>query len=233
MSPSPKRRRWLEVAELGEYESGPDATQRATATALARAAGARAVVLVEGISDQIAIDATARRLGRDLAESGVVVVPIGGAHAVAAFAARFDHEGGPVVLGLCDRAEAGLFDRALGSRSEPKVESGATRERVVFVCEPDLEAELIAAIDPADLLGLLDTHGDLDAFGTMSRQQVWRKRPFEARIHRWIRSHARRSSLYAGRIIEALDPTHMPGPLVNLVASVEGAPTNQVVEPPA
>src|SRR5260370_7873960 len=37
------------------------------------------VVLVEGISDQAAIDTLAKRLGRDLEKEGITTVPIGGA----------------------------------------------------------------------------------------------------------------------------------------------------------
>lgn len=40
---------------------------------------ARAVILVEGWSDQAALEALARRRGRDLLAEGVVVMPIGGA----------------------------------------------------------------------------------------------------------------------------------------------------------
>src|SRR5919108_3471281 len=68
---------------------GPDATRRALATA----AEARAVVLVEGISDQIALETLAARRGRDLAAEGVAVVPIGGAQAVQGFLARFGSPG--------------------------------------------------------------------------------------------------------------------------------------------
>src|SRR4029453_5508453 len=56
----------------------PPAGHEATNRALAKAGGARAVVLVEGFSDQIAIETLAVRRGRDLAAEGVVVVPIGG-----------------------------------------------------------------------------------------------------------------------------------------------------------
>ena len=48
----------------------------------AKTAGARAIVLVEGISDQIALETLAVRRGRDLAAERVVIVPTGGAHGV-------------------------------------------------------------------------------------------------------------------------------------------------------
>ena len=41
-----------------------------------------AVVLVEGLSDQAAVEALAERRGRDLDAEGVAVVPIGGAQAI-------------------------------------------------------------------------------------------------------------------------------------------------------
>jgi predicted ATP-dependent endonuclease of OLD family len=40
------------------------------------------VILVEGITDRIALEATARLLGSDLAAQGVEIVPIGGAQAI-------------------------------------------------------------------------------------------------------------------------------------------------------
>jgi hypothetical protein len=67
---------------------GPDSTVRA----LSSADDARAIVLVEGVSDQIAIETLAARRGRDLATEGVAVVPIGGAQAVTPFVTRFGRE---------------------------------------------------------------------------------------------------------------------------------------------
>src|SRR5919198_2049136 len=81
---------------------GPQATTRA----LARADVARAVVLVEGFSDQIALEALAARQGRDLAREGVAIVPIGGAQAIARFLTTFGPQGsGARLAGLCDLGE--------------------------------------------------------------------------------------------------------------------------------
>ena len=81
---------------LAGYVSGPAAATEATAVALARADGASAVILVEGISDQIAVETVAARRGLDLGALGVVVVPTGGAHGFARYARRF----GPAGAGL-------------------------------------------------------------------------------------------------------------------------------------
>jgi len=49
------------------------------ALGLLRAANARAAILVEGWSDQAALEALARRRGRELTTERIVVLPIGGA----------------------------------------------------------------------------------------------------------------------------------------------------------
>jgi hypothetical protein len=73
------RRRELASRLLAGYVHGPAAATEATAQALAAVAGAKAVILVEGISDQIAVETVAIRRGQDLGAGRVVVVPIGGA----------------------------------------------------------------------------------------------------------------------------------------------------------
>ena len=60
-------------------------------------------MLVEGISDQCALEALAERRGRNLDAEGVSVVPIGGAQSIGRFLNRFGPEGLDVKLaGLCD-----------------------------------------------------------------------------------------------------------------------------------
>lgn len=68
----------------------------------------KAVVLVEGESDRIAVETLAARRGRDLASEGVAVVAVGGAHALQRFLRTLEAER---VAGLYDRAEA---DRVVG-----------------------------------------------------------------------------------------------------------------------
>jgi hypothetical protein len=97
----------------------------------------RWVVLVEGPSDQAAVEALARRVGRDLAAEGVEVVSIGGAHAVGRFLT--DLPDGARSAGLCDLGELVSFGRALERMG---VGPAGTREELealgFYVCEPDL-----------------------------------------------------------------------------------------------
>src|SRR6266508_626609 len=61
---------------------GPGAPLVAAAHRRAAGVDLRAVVLVEGISDQFALEALAERRGRNLDAEGISVVPIGGAQAM-------------------------------------------------------------------------------------------------------------------------------------------------------
>jgi hypothetical protein len=194
----------------------------ATNRALAKAGRARAVVLVEGFSDQIAIETLAVRRGRDLAAEGVVVVPIGGAQAVARFARQFGPRGSNLRLaGLCDLGEEEVYRRSL---ERAGVGSGLTRpsmERLGFyVCIEDLEAELIRALGADAVEAVLGAHGDLGSFRTFQKQPAWRDRPVEAQLRRFMGSADRRKIRYARLLVEALDLSRVPHPLDGVLAHV-------------
>src|SRR5215212_3739719 len=107
---------------------------------------AGAVVLVEGISDRIALETLALRRGRDLAAEGVSVEPIGGAQAIARALERFRRDGARVA-GLCDAGEERDFARALERAGLGQGFDRAAMERLGFyVCVHDLEDELIHAL---------------------------------------------------------------------------------------
>ena len=189
---------------LTGYVSGPAAATEATTAALARAATARAVVLVEGVSDQIAVETLALRHGRDLAAEGVVVLPVGGAHGIPRYLRRF----GPDVrlAALCDAGEAALVRRAA--------------DLDLFVCVEDLEDELIRAAGPAQVTEIFAAHGDLAAFRTIQRQPAWRGKPETAQLRRFLAAGAQRKLRYARLLIESIDLDRIPRPLTGLLTAV-------------
>ena len=140
---------------------------------------ARAVVLVEGVSDQLALEALARRRGRDLGAEGVSIVPIGGSKNIGRFLDLFGPRGADVVLaGLCDAAEVGDYRGALQRAGLGSNLGTADMERLgFFVCDADLEDELIRAAGPAVVEEVIDAQGDLGSFRTFQRQPAWRGRP--------------------------------------------------------
>ncbi len=209
------RRGELASRLLDGYVHGPAAGTEATARALAKVAAAEAVVLVEGISDQIAVETLAARRGRDLDAERVVVLPAGGAHAMTRYLTQCGPAGaGLTVAGLCDAAEENVVRRGLASAG---IGSPATRdgmERLGFyVCVEDLEDELIRAIGAARVEALIDTQGDLRSFRSLQHQPEWRGQPATAQLRRFLGSGARRKLRYARLLTASVDLDRLPHPL--------------------
>jgi hypothetical protein len=215
------RRRQLARAALDGYVSGPDAPIEATAVALARAESARSVLLVEGISDQIALETLAGRLGRDLEAERIVIVPVGGAQALSRHLGHFGPQGkGLAVTGLCDAREEGLFRRGLAASGLGWPKNRREMEQLgFFVCVDDLEDELIRAAGRAATETLLESQGDLGPFQTLQNQPAWRGRAFESQMHRWLRAGARRNLRYARLLTLSLHPDRLPRPLEAVLAA--------------
>jgi hypothetical protein len=182
----------------------------------------RAVVLVEGISDRIALETLARRHGRDLGAERVSIVPIGGAQAIGRFLERFGPQGLDVKLaGLCDAAEEGEFRRALERAGLGSNLTRADMERLgFFVCVADLEEELIRALGAANVERVVDAQGDLGSFRTLHKQPAWRGRALEEQLQRFMGSGGRRKLRYARLLVHALDLSDVPRPLDGLLAYI-------------
>lgn len=209
------RRRDLASRLLDGYVHGPAAATEATAQALAKAAAAAAVVLVEGISDQIAVETLAARGGRELGAERVVVLPIGGAHAIPRFLAQFGPAGAGLRLaGLCDVGEEQVIRRGLASAGVGSPGTRADMERLGFyVCVKDLEDELIRAVGVARVEALIDSQGDLSSFRSLQRQPEWRGQPAAAQLRRFLGSGSRRKLRYARLLAGAVDLDRLPHPL--------------------
>jgi len=170
------------------------------------------VVLVEGKSDAAAVEALARRHGRDLAAERVAVIPIGGAQAIRRALAR---HAGAAVTGLCDEQEAPEFRRALGAATDEEL-----AERGFFVCRSDLEDELIRALGVENVERVLEREGDLRGFRTLQKQPQWHGRPPHEQLRRFMGSGGRRKVRYASLLVEALPVDRIPRPLEAVLAAV-------------
>ncbi len=182
----------------------------------------RAVVLVEGISDGRALEALAERRGRDLEAEGVAVVPMGGAQAIGRFLRRFGPEGLDVGLaGLCDAGEERDFRRGLEGAGLGSHLTRADMERLGFyVCEADLEDELIRALGADAVLEVVEAQGDLGPFRTLQKQPAWDGRPLEDQLRRFMGSGGSRKIRYARLLVDALDLAQVPRPLDAVLARV-------------
>ena len=164
----------------------------------------RAVVLVEGTSDQRALETLAERRERDLGAEGISVVPIGGAQSVGRYLRHFGPEGLDVALaGLCDAGEEREFRRGLERAGLGADLTRASMESLGFyVCELDLEDELVRA---------------LGAFRTYQKQEAHRARSLEQQLRGFMTN---RKIRYARFLVEALDLTSVPRPLDRVLAHV-------------
>ena len=180
------------------------------------------IVIVEGLSDQLALNEVARRLGRDLEAEGVSIVPIGGAHGIARFLAALARDGSDVRLaGLCDAREEIVFRKALESSGRGVALDREQMERLgFFVCTADLEDELIRALGVASAVKVIEAQGDLQPWQTFQKQPAQRGRSTHDQLRRFVRSISGRNPKYVRAFIEALEPSQIPRPLRQLLAYV-------------
>ncbi|MGW0818301.1 TOPRIM nucleotidyl transferase/hydrolase domain-containing protein [Streptomyces viridiviolaceus] len=180
---------------------------------LAEQLGVHTAVLLEGLSDLAAVEALAAGRGRDLAAEGVCVVSMGGAMSVGRYAALLGPSGlGLRLIGLCDEREKPFFDRGLNPARAPRPS--------VFVCNADLEDELIRALGPARVEQIVQAEDELRAWQTFTRQPAQRGRPRHQQLRRFIGTKKGRKIRYGRLLVEALAPDQVPTPLDDLLASL-------------
>lgn len=201
--------------------SAADATRlaRFTTPQAAEAFFARSVILVEGLSDMIVIEALADRQGRNLDAEGIAIVPVGGAGSFGVYNHLFGTRGLELrVAGLCDEREEGLVDRALIADGHPSTMSRRDREALgFFVCAVDLEEELLRAIGETDVQRLITTAGDGTHFATYQNQPAHRTKTIHDQLHGFLRT---RKVEYAPLLADAVNLAGIPGPMAGLLAYV-------------
>lgn len=185
----------------------------------------RAVVLVEGISDKLALETLAARHGRHLDVEGVSVVAMGGSKNIGRFLDRFGPQGSALRLaGLCDAAEERDFQRGL-----ERAGVGANLARVdlealgFYTCVADLEDELIRSLGVAAVERVIDDQGELDLFRIFQRQPAWQGRSHEDQLRRFFGTHRGRKIECAPLLVAALDLSRVPRPLDRVLAHVWGS----------
>jgi hypothetical protein len=179
-----------------------------------------AVVLVEGLSDRIALETLAARRGRNLESEGVRVIPIGGAQAIGRFLEEFGRRR-VRLAGLCDVGEESDFRRALETAGLGSALTRSGMEELGFyVCVVDLEDELIRAHGAAAVERVVEGQGELRSFRTLQKQAAWDGRPADEQLHRFLGSGGRRKTRYARLLVDALDLDRIPRPLDGVLRHV-------------
>jgi hypothetical protein len=153
------------------------------------------VILVEGESDRVLVEALLARFG-----ASADVIAMGGATNVRRFAAEH-----PAAVGLCDVREERFFASVL--------------ERW-FVCDPDLEGELIRALGPEGVEGVLAEQGELASFRRLQQMPDQRSRTVEQQLARFFGGRSGNKVRYAPLLLAALLDERVPGVLRELLAAV-------------
>ncbi|MGH3307845.1 MAG: TOPRIM nucleotidyl transferase/hydrolase domain-containing protein [Nocardioides sp.] len=182
----------------------------------------RAVVLVEGNSDRVALQTLAERRGRDLATEGVEVVAMGGITNTRTFASRYGPQGlGVPLAGLYDAADEvklrhGLAAAGLGVALEPDGPSGLG----FYKCSADLEDELIRALGVECVEAVIEAAGEARSLRLLAGMPAQREWTREAVLRRFIGVRSGRKARYAALLVRALEPDQAPEPLSAVLARV-------------
>ncbi|MFE2102133.1 MULTISPECIES: ATP-dependent endonuclease [unclassified Streptomyces] len=194
----------------------------AAARELADGGRVRTIVLVEGTSDQAALEALATRYGRDLGTEGVAVVSLGGATNIGRFLDVCGPPGlGLPLAGLYDIGEERHFRRHLERVGLGSELPHAELETAGFhVCVADLEDELIRAVGADDVQQVIEAQGEMRPFRTFQSQPAQRERPVEHQLRRFMGTHSGRKALYAQALVTHLHLDCVPRPLERLLTHV-------------
>lgn len=179
---------------------------------------ARSVILVEGLSDQYALEVLADRRGRNIDAEGISIVPIGGATAITTYIDLFGPNGFDLALaGLCDVAEEGTFRNALKKAGYTIHNRNDMEQLGFFVCVADLEDELLRALGAQEVLQIVTREGDLGDFQRLQLQLTHKGAALDDQIRAFIR---KRKLEYAPLLVDALDLTKVPAALDGVLRSV-------------
>jgi hypothetical protein len=197
----------------------PPLTTEAACEMVARS-GAIVAILVEGWSDQAALEALAHRRGLKLAAERIVILPVGGATNTGKFLDALARPGlGLRLAGLVDANEEQHLWRALERVGLGTKLSRADAEALgFFVCDADLEDELIRALGTDSVEQLLAIQGELESFRRFQCQPAQRARERHAQLRRFMGTRARRKIRYGALLTDALDLRCVPRALDALLA---------------
>jgi hypothetical protein len=180
----------------------------------------RAVVLVEGNSDRVALHTLAERSGRDLVAEGIEVVAMGGITNTRAFASRYGPHGLDVPLaGLYDAAEEAKVRHGLAAGGlDAALEPDGLSDLGFYKCSADLEDELIRALGVEAVEAVIEAAGESRSLRLLAGMPVQRDWTREAVLRRFFGSQSGRKARYAALLVEALEPGREPEPLAALLS---------------
>ncbi len=181
--------------------------------------GPHVVVLVEGDSDAVALNVVAGRLGWSPPDTGIQITPVGGitnfgtAIDALLLADRRVHVGG-----LYDAGQAGWLVGALRRRGWDVGHDRLDLERLgFFLCDVDLEDEMIRALGVPAVEAIIDAAGELGALRTLQRQPHQREQPADKQVRRFIGTKSGRKRRCAELFATHVELDRLPAPITGLL----------------
>lgn len=173
---------------------------------------AKRIMFVEGPSDRLAILSLAKKNNLSLDSLGVSVIALNGAGILAWFLKLFGPAGFQLpVCGICDLDHASQWSKVLENSGLGKNLSRSDMEKIgFFVCDRDMEDELVRALGDAVVLQAIDENGDIKDWNLFCQQSNNKVLAQPAQIRAFLA--AKRKVLYAPILVSKLSTT-VPRPL--------------------
>ena len=180
----------------------------------------RVVVLVEGESDVAALTQLPGIHGSGPSDV-VQIRAMGGATNIRQqLDCAVREDGVRRILGLCDVAEARFYQRALADQGFAADSPSDLAAYGFQCCVVDLEDELIRALGPDRVLGVLTDLRLMRRFDTFRTQPFWRDQNLHAQLRRFAGTTSGRKATFARALTRALPPDRLPGPLARLIDQI-------------
>jgi hypothetical protein len=179
---------------------------------------ARTVVFVEGPSDYLALRVVANILNIDLDAKGVAVISLQGAGLLATYLRLLGPQGLDLdLVGLCDVDAEQDWQTKLTAAGVPVADRAALNAAGFFVCDVDLESELVAALGDTAVQAAIAAEGDANRFASFANQPANRGLTLTAQLEAFARSGKVR---WSPRLAADLTPTSVPIPIREVLARV-------------
>lgn len=122
------------------------------------------------------------------------------------------------ILGLVDASERAQFETVMDH---------------VFVCQPDLEGELIRALGVGAVEAVIAGQGELESFRRLQNQPAQRGRPNEAQLARFFGGRSGNKLRYAALLAAAVPLDRVPQPLSALIRTADESGLPSSTDPSA
>ena len=206
------------VRASGLTADGARKVSRYATSQTAEAYFAETVIVVEGFSDLLAVRALARKLGINLDAAGVSLISLEGATLFQHYLQLLGPAGLEVELrGLVDDDHEADWMARLNAAGIAVIDRATLKAAGFHVCDPDLEAELVAPLSAQDVEAVFDGDGALGEFRTFAGQPQQAGLAVADVQMRFIKKDKVR---WAPLLADAVPVAAVPAPIVDLLSNL-------------